>query len=249
MSAPPNRITLLLGIIAALLGIQVLLGVFFVVKLNAPRPAPRAAVQSPMPPPFVPVQPATPVRSTQWIAPPSMPVTPISPVTPVQNDYADVADYIKFVRQVEATKQNLIQQQLRNTQQQQAEMAARARNNTANAEEDDAAMQQATQRSNAALEDWNKLVQVFDARMPPAPCTDLHSRYIQSLSAIRDTYSEISRALNMANNGQSGDALNVLKRMQNADSQTNALAREADDALARLCAKYGIEKTFRVTGG
>ena len=173
------------------------------------------------------------------VAPPSVPTQ--------QPDYSDIDDYLKFVRQVERTKQGLIHRELANALSQYGNMMA----NQVKAATDDEASKDFLPNINKDpknfSEEWNKLTQAFIARQPPTSCIGLHDKYYDHLGKIQGMFNKIHDAVSQANNGQSSDALNALTAMMGtASADADDTAQKADDELGDICRSYKLEKTFKI---
>lgn len=173
------------------------------------------------------------------VAPPSQPVQ--------QPNYADIDDYLKFVRQVELTKQSLIHRELASALSQYGNMLP---NQVKAATDDDAGkdfLPNINKDPKNFSEEWNKLTQVFLQRQPPQSCVGLHDKYYDHLGKIQGMFNKVHDAVSQAGNGQSGDAINTLTSMMGtASADADATAQAADDELGDICRNYKLEKTFKI---
>jgi len=176
------------------------------------------------------------------------PATPVlAPPAPAEPDYSAINDYLKFVRQVEVTKQGLIHRELASALSQYGNMMAEQ----VKAATDDEASKDFLPNINKNPQnfsaEWNRLSQIFVQRVPPQGCVKLRDLYYSHLGSIQGMFNKIHDATASANNGQSSDALGALTSMMGtASSQADQTAAAADDELADICRACKLEKTFKV---
>lgn len=171
----------------------------------------------------------------------------VAPPTPPAPDYSAINDYLKFVHQVEVTKQYMIKKELAEALKQYANLLG----DQVRAVSDDNAGKEFLPNINRNPQnfsaEWNKLSQIFLQRTPPQGCVKLHDLYYQHLGSITGMFNKIHDATAQANSGQSGDAVNVLTGMMGtASAEADQTAAASDDELADICRTCKLEKTFKI---
>lgn len=174
-------------------------------------------------------------------------LAPPAATTPEPN-YAEIDDYLKFVRQVERTKQGLIHRELANALSQYGNMMAEQVKAATDDEASKDFLPNVNKNPKNFSAEWNNLTQIFLQRTPPQGCVKLHDLYYDHLGQIQGMFNKIHDATAQANSGNSGDALNALTAMMGtASSQADETAVKADDELGDICRACKLEKTFKIS--
>jgi hypothetical protein len=157
---------------------------------------------------------------------------------------ADIDDYLKFVRQIELSKQQLIHNELGDA----LEMMTKAKGLGASIDENEYNTTFAGLGSdtNKIAGDWNQLTAKFSERQPPQSCIDLRNKYLDQLAKIQSSVVQVNTALNKVQSDPSG-ALHALTGMSGtASAEADTAAQAADDALADVCKRYNLSKDFSI---
>lgn len=158
----------------------------------------------------------------------------------------EIEDYLKFLKEVENTKQRLIRTQTGEA----LKMLTMAQTLRAKIEEEDynSAFKGINTTMNFQAEDWNKLTTAFQSKTPPAACQELHDKYYDHLGKLQTMIMQVNDAMGeVASNPQ--DALGKLTQLQGkASGDMDEAIRKADDSLADVCSKAGLRKDFDIRG-
>jgi hypothetical protein len=92
------------------------------------------------------------------------------------------------------------------------------------------------------VDDWDRLVNTFAQIGPPPGCSDLHYAYASQLKALRDIVLSRSNGSHRSAESATSPTNNELEE----NEQLQTVTRRADDALACLCAQFGLPKEFDI---
>lgn len=166
-----------------------------------------------------------------------------------QMDTTAISDYLKFLQQVELTKQTLIGKELGSALNTYGNITPNEVKAAASSSEAKTFLPKVNADSGRLKDEWDQLIQVFTSRQAPPACQQLQQKYYESLAKIEAEFVQVHDALADAQTNPT-QALNSLSGMMgtasaDADSSTSA----ADNALADVCTKYGLDKNFSITTG
>jgi hypothetical protein len=157
---------------------------------------------------------------------------------------ADIDDYLKFLKQIEASKQQLIRKELGDALTLLPQ--AKALGATIDENQYNETFGNINKNMNYNADEWNQLTATFNQRTPPESCRDLHNKYYDQLGKIQGAIVAINDALSKVQNDPSG-ALHALSEMQGkASAEADAAIRAADDALGDVCSRYHLKKEFDI---
>lgn len=158
----------------------------------------------------------------------------------------EIEDYLKFLKEIENTKQRLIRSQTGEA----LKMLTRAQTLRATIEEEtyNDTFKGINNTMNYQAEDWNKLTTQFQSKAPPAACQELHDKYYDHLGKLQTIIMQVNDAMNAVNKNPQ-EALGKLTQLQGkASIDMDEAIRKADDSLSDVCSKAGIRKDFDVRG-
>ncbi len=158
----------------------------------------------------------------------------------------EIEDYLKFLKEVENTKQRLIRTQTGEA----LKMMTMAQGLKATIEEEDynSAFKGIDTTMHFQAEDWNKLTVQFQSKTPPAACQELHDKYYDHLGKLQTLIMQVNDAMNAVSKNPQ-DALGKLTQLQGKGSaDMDEAIQKADDSLADVCSKAGIRKDFDIRG-
>lgn len=163
---------------------------------------------------------------------------------------ADIIDYLAFLKQIEATKQQLIRAMLADALADKA--SALGKQADAINSDDPNAMQNflATpeKKDSERANQWNALTISFGQRVPPDSCTDLHNKYYDQLAKLQAQHLQLAEGLRKAQSDPSSALQELTSMLGTASAEADAVIRSADDALAEVCRKYNLKKDFDIKG-
>ena len=159
---------------------------------------------------------------------------------------SDIDDYLKFLKRIEARKQELIRKQTGDA----LLLLTQAKGLSATIEESDYnnTFSNINKNMNYNAGEWETLTRELETRTPPEACRDLHNKYYDQLGKVQGVIIAVNDALAKVQTNPT-DALHNLTEMQGKTSQqVDASIQSADDALAAVCDRYKLKKDFDIKG-
>ena len=184
------------------------------------------------------------------------------PVAPVQAageimDVSAIDDYLKFVKQVEASKQQLLHDEDRDLKVMVDTLPAKLLKEAMRGTDDQAVSgdpsvkniaPEITAKKMAEIEsNWNQLAATFRERTPPQPCIDLRDKYLNHLGKVQSRIVKVYATLGKISSDPQG-GLKDLRGMENTSSDLDNDSRSADRTLGEICSKYKLSKDFDIKG-
>lgn len=196
--------------------------------------------------------PGAPVQAVGEVAPPP-PVQAVGDVI----DVSAIDDYLKFVKQVEASKQQLLHDEdrdvkvmidtipvkllkeaMRGTDDQGVSGDPNVKNITADI----------TSKKISDIEgNWNQLSSLFRQRTPPQACIELRDKYLSHLGRVQARIVKVYTLMSKINSDPQS-ALSDLRGMEKSNSDLDSDGKSADSSLGEICSKYKLAKQFDIKG-
>jgi hypothetical protein len=159
---------------------------------------------------------------------------------------ADIDDYLTFLKQIEASKQQLIRRQMSD----ELVLLTQVKALSATIDENDynSTFNNANKSMNSNAQEWEQLTTTFNKRVPPPACVDLRNKYYDHLGKIQAAIFKVNSALSQVQSSPS-TALRELTDMQGkASADVDSAIQSADDALYDVCKQYNLRKEFDIKG-
>jgi len=174
-----------------------------------------------------------------------------------QVNVADIDDYLRFVKRIEATKQQMahdldarLTRMAVNTTVGGIKEGLRGTNDPSPA--GDPSMSNITPEGTRSLSkdieaQFNRLTSEFVQRVPPPNCVTLRDRYYKHLGLLQGRLVKLAGVFDEIQTDPSA-ALERVKRMQGQSGDIDDSADSADRALGEICRQYKLEKEFEIKG-
>ena len=172
-------------------------------------------------------------------------------------DVSAIDDYLKFVKQVEASKQQLLHDEDRDLKVMVDTLPAKLLKEAMRGTDDQGVSgdpsvknitPDITAKKIADIEgNWNQLSATFRERTPPQACINLRDKFLNHLGKVQSRIVKVYTTLGKINSDpQAG--LKDLRGMENTSSDLDSDSKSADRTLAEICTKYKLSKDFDIKG-
>ncbi len=163
-------------------------------------------------------------------------------------DNSAITNYLAFLQNIEATKQQIISQELGNAISTYGNLTpdeVKAESSTSKAKQ---FLPKINQDSQNITQMWSELIEKFENVTPPPACTQLARDYDTHLNLIEGMFTKVHTSLQQAQSDPNG-AINALTSMMGSSSQADQSAAIANDDLRAVCSQYHLSKDFSITTG
>lgn len=151
---------------------------------------------------------------------------------------AEVIAYLEHLKKVEKARQDITAKELNDLVAMAPELIAKAYPLDGNFDESQAPKELSKQVSRYTQE-WQQIAQYFVSVRPPDACADLAGKYYD---ALRDFVGFMGRFQESISKQDLAGLQQMKKDHVSVDQKLSA----ADNALAQVCNRFGIEKSFRI---
>ncbi len=163
-------------------------------------------------------------------------------------DTSAISSYLEFLKNIEATKQQIIGQELGSAISTYGNLTpdeVKAESSSAKAKQ---FLPKINQDSQNLTTIWAELIAKFENRTPPPSCTQLAEDYDRHLTTIQGMFVKVHSSLQQAQSDPNG-AISALTSMMGSSSAADQSAATADQDLSAVCTQFNLTKDFSITTG